>query len=189
MGRDKAMLPFGPGEVMLQRVVRLTAEVVPARRIVCVAGPDQQIPSLPPHVVVIHDRQAYRGPLAGLAGGVAAIFKRADVVFVTGCDMPLLVPALIERLFEVLGDHEIAVPDDGRRRHPLAAVYRVDVLAVAEALLANGQRSLQALLDACRTRWVPVDELREVDPQLGSLSNCNTLEDYRRALGPGGPSL
>ena len=29
MGRDKAWLPFGPDEVMLQRVVRLVGEVVP----------------------------------------------------------------------------------------------------------------------------------------------------------------
>ncbi len=189
MGRDKAMLPFGRGEVMLQRVVRLAAEVVPAQRIVCVAAPDQQIPSLPPNVVVAHDRQPHRGPLSGVADGLTAIGERADVVFITSCDVPLLVPVFVERMFELLGDHQIAVPDDGRRLHPLAAVYRVDVLPVAEALLADGQRSLQALLAACRTRRVPVDELREVDPQLASLSNCNTPEDYRRALGQGGPSL
>jgi len=42
MGQPKAMLPFGPGEVMLQRVVRIAGEAVSA--IVVVAAPDQDLP-------------------------------------------------------------------------------------------------------------------------------------------------
>ena len=40
MGRDKATLPFGP-ECMLQRVVRLLAEVVELSKIVVVAAAGQ----------------------------------------------------------------------------------------------------------------------------------------------------
>ena len=45
MGRPKAWLPFGPDEVMLQRVVRLVREVVGP--VVVVAAPEQELPMLP----------------------------------------------------------------------------------------------------------------------------------------------
>ena len=180
MGCDKALLPFGPNEVLLQRVVRLVREVVPGERIVCVAAVGQPLPPLPADVQVIRDEHPAWGPLAGLANGIAAVAPHAKAVFVCGCDAPLLVPAFVVRMFELLAEHKIAAPYDGERFHPLAAVYRTDVLDVARSLLAVGERSLQALLWQCDTCQVPVDELRDVDPQLASLENCNTDEEYER---------
>jgi molybdenum cofactor guanylyltransferase len=182
MGRDKAWLAFGPEEVMLQRVVRLVSEVVAVERVVCVAAADQELPHLPECVQLVRDREPECGPLAGLATGLSAIAGRADAVFVTGCDVPLLVPAFVARMFECLGDHEIAVPHDGGRIHPLAAVYRTKVLGHAESLLASGERSLVSLIERCRARQVDGDSLRDVDPNRSSLANCNTRDDYQRAL-------
>jgi molybdopterin-guanine dinucleotide biosynthesis protein A len=186
MGRDKAWLPFGPGETMLDRVMRLVSEAVPAEKIVCVAAPDQPLPRLPERVRVVRDREPHVGPLAGLTSGLAVLESDADAVYVTGCDVPLLVPAVVSRLFDLLGEDEIAVPHDGERYHPLAGVYRTGVLSAAEMLLAAGERSLVSLIDRCRSRTVALDALREIDPNLGSLTNCNTPEDYRRALVAGG---
>jgi molybdopterin-guanine dinucleotide biosynthesis protein A len=182
MGRDKATLPFGPGESMLQRVVRLVGEVVPLERIVCAAAPGQPLPELPPGVRTAFDRQPHCGPLAGLAAGLEILQGDAHAAYVTSCDVPLLVPAFVRRMFDLLADYRIAAPYDGARFHPLAAVYRSDVLPTVEAQLASDERSLAALLGACRTRRVPVDELRDVDPELTSLANCNTPEDYQRLL-------
>jgi molybdenum cofactor guanylyltransferase len=181
MGRDKAWLPFGPGEVMLERVARLLGEAVPGDRIVCVAAAEQKLPRLPERVRVVRDRIPDRGPLAGLATGLAA-FEAGDALFVAGCDVPLLVPAFAARMFDLLGEHEIAVAQDGGRCHPLCAVYRARVLLVAESLLAAGERSLVSLVERCDTLRVPVEELRRADPNLWSLENCNTPEDYERAL-------
>lgn len=182
MGRDKATLPFGTGEVMLQRVVRLVGQVVPAERIVCVAAADGQLPNLPPSVQIVRDPQPHRGPLAGLATGLAALAGQADVAFVTGCDMPLLVPAIVEKMFAQLGDAKIAAPHDGERFHPLAAVYRTDVIPTAQALLAAGERSLIALLEKSHAKQIPVGALRDVDPQLSSLVSCNTPREHDAAL-------
>ena len=182
MGRDKAMLPFGPGEVMLQRVARLVGEAVPIDRIVCVAAPGQTLPQLAAAIQFVFDPIPHSGPLAGLATGMVAIESRAAAVFTTGCDVPLLVPAFIERMFDLLDDDEIAAPHDGQRWHPLAAVYRTNVLPRIDSLLAAGERSLVALLESSRTRRVPIDDLRDVDPQLASLTACNTPDDYRNAL-------
>jgi molybdenum cofactor guanylyltransferase len=186
MGRDKAWLPFGPHEAMLQRVVRFLSEVVSFERIVCVASGGQDLPRLPEHVSVACDREPDCGPLAGLATGLAAIAERADAVFVTGCDVPLLVPALVSRMFERLREHEIAVPDDGKYIHPLPAVYRTSVLPAVESQLALGERSLTSVIARCDACKVDVDSLRDIDPELSSLANCNTPEDYRRALAAAG---
>jgi molybdopterin-guanine dinucleotide biosynthesis protein A len=181
MGRDKALLPFGP-ELMLQRVVRLMAEVVEPSNIVVVAAPEQLVPSLPEGVEIARDALAHQGPLQGLATGLAAIGGRVDAVFATGCDAPLLVPAFIRRMFELLGDFDIVVPFDGEHHHPLAAVYRPAGLPLAEELLNSGQFSPQGLFDAAHTRKVPVDELRDVDPELHTLKNLNQAQDYLDAL-------
>ncbi len=183
MERDKATLPFGAGEAMLQRVVRLVGGEVPAARIVCVAAAGQVLPELPAEVRTVRDREPHVGPLAGVAAGLAALPQRAmDAAFVTGCDVPLLVPAIIPRLFDLLGDFQIAAPHDRERWHPLLAVYRTELLSAVETQLAGGNRSLIALIEHCRTRRVELSELRGVDPQFDSFVNINTRADYHSAL-------
>jgi molybdopterin-guanine dinucleotide biosynthesis protein A len=181
MGRDKATLSFGP-EMMLQRVVRLIGDVVPIDHIVVVAAASQSLPPLPGAVGVARDDRPERGPLEGMAAGFGALAKKADVVYVTSCDVPLLVPAFVERMFDLLGDHGIAVPRDGEFHHPLAAVYRSSVLRAIETLLAADRLRLRDLLGAVRTREIPVEELRGVDPDLSTLRNVNLPADYTAAL-------
>lgn len=178
MGLPKAMLPFGP-ETMLQRVARLLDGVV--QRTVVVAAPRQTLPALPGDVLVVRDRREGRGPLEGLAAGLAAIDKR-DAAFVTACDAPLLVPALVERMFALLADYDAVVPLVDGQYHPLSAVYRGTVRGAIDALLAADQLRMQSLLGQINTRDVSASELAEVDPELRSLRNCNRREDYRAAL-------
>ena len=185
MGRDKATLPFGP-ELMLQRVVRLLGEVVDLQRIVVVAAPGQLLPELPTGVTIAHDLRQERGPLEGLAAGFRALSGRADAAYATSCDVPLLVPRFVERMFELLGDHDIAVPRDGEHHHPLAAVYRLTVLAHIQKLLDADRLRPRFLFDELNTREVPVDELRSVDPELSTLENLNYPQDYLTALATAG---
>ena len=181
MGRDKATLPFGP-EQMLQRVVRLLGQVVDLGKIVVVAAPGQTLPELPVGVSVAHDSRQARGPLEGLAAGLRSLSGRADAVYATSCDVPLLVPSFVERMFDLLGEYDIAVPRDGQHHHPLAAVYRLTVLAHVQKLLDADRLRPRFLFDEVNTREVPVEELRSVDPQLSTLENLNHPEDYRAAL-------
>jgi molybdopterin-guanine dinucleotide biosynthesis protein A len=182
MGRDKNWLPFGPDVTMLQRVVRLVSEAVPAEQIVCVAAPDQSLPALPTGVRIAHDTQPHQGPLAGLAAGLNVVLESADVIFAVSCDAPLLVPAVITRMFDLLGDHQIVAPHDGERWHPLPAVYRTSILPQIEPLLAAGKLSLVALLETADTRSVSPEEFGDVDPKRTSLIACNTTADYEFVL-------
>ncbi|MEI8016913.1 MAG: molybdenum cofactor guanylyltransferase [Schlesneria sp.] len=185
MGRDKATLPFGP-ELMLQRVIRLVSQVVTVPQIVVVTAPGQVLPEIPHEITVTHDERQDRGPLEGLAAGLRVTAKNVDAGYVTRCDVPLLVPAFIEKMFELIGDKEIAVPRDGQHHHPLAAVYRLSVLDHVQQLLSTDRLRPRFLFDEVNTREVPVDELRSVDPELATLENLNHPEDYLKALSAAG---
>jgi molybdopterin-guanine dinucleotide biosynthesis protein A len=82
----------------------------------------------------------------------------------------------------LLGGHDIAVMEIGGFPHPLSAVYRRAVLPQVESLLAQDRLRPVFLFDAVRTRRVAPDEMREVDPDLRTLRNLNTREDYEAAL-------
>src|SRR5947207_12117554 len=94
MGRPKAWLPFA-GELLLPRVVRILGETVSP--IVVVAAVDQELPPLPADVQVVRDEEKGRGPLQGLAAGLAALAGQADAAYASSCDVPLLKPAFISR--------------------------------------------------------------------------------------------
>jgi len=183
MGAPKATLPFGP-EAMLQRVVRLLGTVVSP--IVVVAARSQSLPELPPGIAVTRDEHDERGPLEGLRAGLKALPPSVDIAYVTSCDVPLLVPAFVERMIELLGEHDIAVMEVDGFPHPLSAVYRRDTLPQVEALLAQDRLRPVFLFDAVRTRRVQTAEMISVDPQLQTLRNLNTREDYLAALAEAG---
>jgi molybdopterin-guanine dinucleotide biosynthesis protein A len=185
MGCAKALLPFGD-EVMLQRVVRRLSEVVAP--VVVVAAPEQSLPHLPPDTLVAYDRREGRGPLEGLHAGLTALKGRCDAAYASSCDAPRLVPAFVGRMTELLNSHQIAVPCEMEFYHPLAAVYRLDVLPVIERLLSVDRLRPAFLFDETDTRRVPAGELRNVDPDLDTLANLNRPADYLAALAAEGLS-
>jgi molybdopterin-guanine dinucleotide biosynthesis protein A len=185
MGVSKATLPFGP-ETMLQRVVRLLGTVVSP--VVVVAAREQALPELPGDITVAYDQREQRGPLEGLRAGLTALPSSVDIAYVTSCDVPLLVPGFVERMVELLGDHDIAVMEIDGFPHPLSAVYRRDTLPHIESLLEKDRLRPVFLFGAVRTRRVVAEEMISVDPELRTLRNLNTREDYLAALSEAGLS-
>jgi molybdopterin-guanine dinucleotide biosynthesis protein A len=179
MGRPKSWLPFA-GELMLPRVVRLLGEAV--QPIIVVAAPDQELPPMPREVLVVRDEEKGRGPLQGLAAGFKALHGQADAAYLSSCDVPFLQPAFVRRLIELLGDHLICVPKVGDYHHPLAAVYRLEVVDAVERLLSEDRLRPFFLFQEVPTRVVEAAELADVDPTFQTLRNLNTPEDYEAAL-------
>jgi len=184
MGNPKAWLPFGP-ERMLQRTVRLVGVV--ASPIVVVSAPDQELPPLPGDVLVAVDGVPGRGPLQGIATGLDALSPDVEFAFATATDAPFLKPGWIERLVELIGENDLAIPFTDGLHHPLAALYRVSAVRPAiDALLRADQLRLHCLTESVRTRVVSSEELRDVDPLLETLRNLNDPESYARALNDAG---
>ena len=183
MGTSKALLPFGP-ETMLQRMVRLLSTVVSP--IVVVGAANQPLPELPADVLVTRDEREGRGPLEGLRAGLKALPAQCESAYVTSCDVPLLVPGFVTGMIRLADGHDIAVMEIDGFPHPLSAVYRRSVLTHVESLLAADRLRPVFLFDAVDTRRVQASEMTGVDPDLQTLHNLNTREDYERALAAAG---
>jgi molybdopterin-guanine dinucleotide biosynthesis protein A len=180
MGRDKAALPFG-NETLLARVVRIVSEV--ADDVVLVAREGQSLPERAGQAtpgLVVRDPAEGLGPLAGIAAGLGAI--RGPRALVVACDMPLLRPALARRLLELLGGADALVPVVEGFPVPTCAVYARAMAGHARELVAARELRPRAFLAKVETRFVPAEELRDVDPALESFRDCDTEEDYRAAL-------
>lgn len=179
MGRAKCDLPFG-NETMLARVVRLVGEVT--NPVIVVAAADQQF-DVPAGVRLVRDRHPGCGPLEGLATGLELAADDGELTFVTSCDVPLLVPAVVPLLADSLDDYDAVAFQAAERSYPLCAVYRCPVASVARKLLEQNARvgPCALLQHSVRTRWLDLEDLRAVDPKLRSLHNVNCPEDYLAA--------
>jgi molybdenum cofactor guanylyltransferase len=182
MGTPKALLPFGP-ETMLQRVVRILQETVSP--IVAVAAIGQQLPPLPPDVIVTRDEQEGRGPLEGLRAGLNALPIDVECVYITSYDVPLLEPGFIRQMLDFARGFDIAVVEIDGFAHPLSAVYRRTVLPYVDDLLATNRLRPAFLFDEVRTRRVRPEQIT-ADPELRTLRNLNTHEDYQQTLADAG---
>ena len=148
MGAPKAAVPWGGGTLLSRAVDALGPAV---GRVVVVRAPGQALPPLPLGVVVTQDARPGRGPLEGIAAGLAALRPGEDA-FVLAVDMPFAGAEFAAAVLAALGPGaDAAVPRADGRAHPLAAAYRAGVAATARDLLDAGDR-MTDLLDAIRVR-------------------------------------
>ena len=186
MGSPKAALDWH-GSTLLARVTGIMGRVV-AGPVVVVSAPGQVLPELAPSVEVVADEREGRGPLQGLAAGLAAIGDRAQHAYVSSTDVPLLHPAFVQHVLRRLDDDfDVVLPEIGGFRQPLSAAYRVDLLNAVEQLIAADKMRPAFLFERCRVLHLSGDAMLEdqalaaLDPRLESVSNLNEPADYRRA--------
>ena len=117
------------------------------------------------------------GPIGGLHAG--ALAAHGDVIFVSACDMPCIKTSVVTHLFETLGEHDAAIPCwNYDMIEPLHAVYRRSVLM--GYLESHDSLSLRPMIRSINTKYVPVEELRQFDPELRTFININKIEDLER---------
>lgn len=125
-----------------------------------------------------------RGPLGGFAHGLAHV--ESPVVLLLAADHPHLQPeflrSLLVRLVEADGDAAVdaVVPMRDGRSEPLVAAYCTDVGPVAEQVLAEGGRSMRALLDRLRVDWWAEEDWRRIDPAGASFDDVDEPGDLDR---------
>jgi molybdopterin-guanine dinucleotide biosynthesis protein A len=179
MGTSKAHLQFG-AETLLQRIVRIMGEVL--EPVVVVAAKGQILPELPAGVIVCTDKNDGQGPLEGLAAGLEAIKDLCDAVFLSSCDVPFLKKQFILGLTEALGESRMCIPRTDGYFHPLASVYRIDVLSDVKQLLGEKKLRPFFLLEKVKGKIIEEPQLKQFDPELFSLKNLNTPEEFQQAL-------
>ena len=195
MGRPKASLEWH-GSTLLHRVTGIVARAV-GGPVVVVRAPDQDLPALPPGVRVVEDAAEGRGPLQGLAAGLAAVADAAEVAYVSSTDVPLLHPTFVRAVVRAAGSDnvDVALPVVHGFRHPLAAAYRTSLVESVEELIGEDRMRPAFLFERCRVRELTEDELlrdselADADPELLSLLNLNEPDDYERARARAAPSV
>jgi molybdopterin-guanine dinucleotide biosynthesis protein A len=194
MGSPKPALAWH-GSTLLRRVTGIVARSVDGPVIV-VRAPGQPLPPLDRSVEIVADAREGRGPLEGLAAGLAAVGDRGPVAFVSAADVPLLHPAFVRRVVDAMSDEfDVVLPDIGGHRQPLAAAYRVALLGTVERLLAADRLRPADLFERCRVLRLQDEEmlqnaaLARLDPELRSVRNLNDPGDYARAHALPGPEI
>jgi molybdopterin-guanine dinucleotide biosynthesis protein A len=179
MGRGKAELTVGD-ETMLGRSVRVMSAI--ASPVIVAAAPEQILPPVPDDVVVVRDVCPAMGPLSAFANALAAVPNETPSAYLLGCDLPFVTSDFLKLLGPRLGVADAVVPFVDGHWHPLAAIYARRVQVKVEAVLAAGERSMLALLDAMTVTPLTETEMHHVDPPGRCLRNVNTPDEYAAAL-------
>lgn len=181
-GGDKPLLHLA-GKPLLSRIVDKLSPQVDALAINANGDVDRfaafNLPIIPD---TIGD---YEGPLAGILSGLewAAAGKAEHLLTVAG-DTPFFPPDLAARLRAGLGTKAIAVASSNGRRHPVFALWRVDLQADLRAFL-SGQASRKVIDFIDHHPNVAVDfaavELagRTVDPFFNINTQAELAEAHR----------
>ena len=177
-GREKYFFTY-VGQTFIERLLDSVGQVVD--EIVIVArDPDQcqrfnDIAN--PKVRCIHDIRQGIGPIGGLHAG--SIEAKGELIFVSACDMPCIEPEIVSHLFDRIGDCDAAIPSwNMDMLEPLHAVYRRT--ALLQYLESHDSLSLRTMIRSISTRYVPVEELRTIDPNLRTFTNINKIEELDR---------
>lgn len=173
MGRDKASLVIDE-KTLLQTVAATMQQLFP-KVIVSVRRSGDGI-GLPQ----VCDGRSDGGPLAGLAAGLGHI--ATPWAFAVACDMPFIVPEVVELLAGYRLRHQAVVPVAHGHPQTLAAFYAAGCLAPLRASLAAQQKGLRGLLKQLDVRYVDEAEMRKVDPQLRSFFDLDTPQDVAAVL-------
>jgi molybdopterin-guanine dinucleotide biosynthesis protein A len=124
---------------------------------------------------VVGDAVLGVGPLGGILAAVET--SVAPQTFVVACDMPYLSASAIRLVLDAPRVADVAVAIVDGRPEPLFARYAHAVAPAIRARLAAGDRKITRFFDDVRVHLIAETELRAVDPELRSLSNCNSPED------------
>ena len=191
MGTPKAALEWR-GRTLLHQTVSVLGEAVRGP-VVVVRAAGQPLPSLPRGTLVTEDPRAGKGPLQGIAAGLAALLALPGDVpgaaFVAATDLPFLRAAFIRRVLALRAadQADVALPVARGYPQPLAAAYRTALAAAADELVAAGRLRPADLFASCavsrldEARLLADPELAAADPVLDSLVNVNDPGEYAAA--------
>jgi molybdopterin-guanine dinucleotide biosynthesis protein A len=129
---------------------------------------------------VTADRWPGQGPLAALA--TAFLDSDAEGIILLAVDLPLVRPALIQRLIQGHGLCKALAPIGPHGwPEPLLAYYSRQCLPAILRLVEKGERRPRILLKAVGAQYLEAHEVAQLDPQGYSFLNINFPEDLERA--------
>jgi molybdopterin-guanine dinucleotide biosynthesis protein A len=187
MGAPKAALEWH-GSTLLRRTAGILARAA-GGPVVVVRAPGQDLPGLPAGTIVVEDPAEGKGPVQGIAAGLAALAGQAEAAFVSSTDMPFLHPAFVRRVLRVVEEDrvDVCLPVARGYPQPLAAAYRTSLAGTVARLVKEDRLRPAFLFDECAVRRLDDAALKTdpvlaaLDPELDSVLNVNEPADYKAA--------
>ncbi len=176
-GVNKALIPWR-GSRLIESALDLLAELFPAT-LVLVKKPDEFRFLDRPGVRVRKDLVPENHPLGGIFSGLT--YTVTDYAFVCACDMPYIMPELIEALYRARGGFDVTVPVWNGRPQPLCGIYSKRCTERIESMMHRENYKVFELYDEVRTRYIEEDEVKEIDPRGLSFIDVDTVDDYLAA--------
>jgi len=131
-------------------------------------------------LTIVTDIFDLRSSLTGIHTGL--FYSNNPYAFFSACDTPFLKKELVEVLVKQIEQKiDIIMPETANGFEPLCAIYSKRCLKPAEDHLKANKVKIQWAFRSNRIKNIPENQLRTVDPELGSFLNINTPEDLARA--------
>jgi molybdopterin-guanine dinucleotide biosynthesis protein A len=126
---------------------------------------------------VVLDQVADGGPLAGIAGALAAV--ATPWILVIAGDMPWIDGAVVDEILEGAVSVDAVVPRVNGYPEPLLAAYHARARPTIDDAVVAGEKSPSRLVQsgALLVRWIEELVLRERDPGLRSFTSVNSPAD------------
>jgi molybdopterin-guanine dinucleotide biosynthesis protein A len=180
MGRDKATLSLGDEPIVLRLAGQLSGITTRVRTVGRPNGPDLQ----PTGLESIPDLHTRWGALGGIHTALDAC--QAEWAAIVACDLPFVTERLLSRLTEIASSDQspnAVVPiQEDLRPQPLCALYRKSAcVEPARQLIAAGEHTPRALLQAVNTKWVAFEEIKDLPNSRHLFLNVNTPADFEQA--------
>jgi molybdopterin-guanine dinucleotide biosynthesis protein A len=188
-GADKLAVELD-GQPLLHLAIAAVAAVAGRLVVVVAPGAGPVLPGdLASRIDVVHDPEAFAGPLVGLAAALGIV--GTPTVLVAGGDMPRMVPGVLRHLASMAGPERAAVTlgVPGRMQPLPMALDCIAARAAAATVLERGGRSLRDLLRELDAASIPAPVWRALDPAGATIVDIDRPADLGVVTGRRGSDL
>ena len=122
-------------------------------------------------------------PDCGPIGGILSAFEhtKQDNLIIVGCDMPLLIPdvlnLLIQRQKPTESAYHAVIPREGKKCHYLHGLYHRSCKPYIIENITENQLSISKLLENLAVRYVDEKDYAHIPRAICSFTNINTPHD------------
>ncbi len=132
--------------------------------------------------VVVDKAGHIKGPNLAIMSGLDAV--SADYCLTLPCDMPFLKPQVAQYMFKAVDGFDVAVPmwPDGMLETLVMVLERRKGLEVTQTLWTLNLPRADAIIRGASKRLLisPMQEIKDLDPELKSFINVNTKKDLTK---------
>ena len=179
-GSNKALARLGESGLVIERIASVLKEVF--EDILVLTKDRASLEFLErPWLYVLNDRFEDFHPLNGLASALA--YAKTEKIFVCGCDMPFLNPALINFICSKSETADATVPLWQGEIQPLCGVYSKRCLTTINdlSLINDPNKGITYLLSKVKTKIIEEQEFPSHDQKELMFFDVDTQEEFQLA--------